>query len=170
VLVSIWRRFHFKITSGAYRKQYLNALLDVLKSSLGELFKCQTLEEVYEQGGAHITDFLTTLSATSMSSLINWAEHRNADNIMELQLQDFMVGELHNELYGIAAVQQETVLPTNRRTDITLLGDHVLVILELKKLNGPTPPTEAKKNEYHHQLRDYVKTRNKMERRGKNAP
>jgi hypothetical protein len=104
-----------------------------------------------------------------MSSLIKWAAHQGDNHIMELQLQRFMVGELHNELYGIATVPQETVLPTNKHTDITLQGDHVLVILELKKLNGPRPPTKAKKNEYHDQLRDYVTTRNRMEAKGENA-
>jgi hypothetical protein len=162
--------FIFKTSSGAYRQQHLDALLDVLRSSLGELFKCKTLKEVYEQGEAHITNFLTTLSATSMSSLIKWAARQGDNHSMELQLQGFIVGELHNELYGIATVQQETVLPTKKRTDITLQGDHVLVILELKKLNGPRPPTDAKKNEYHHQLRDYVTTRNRMKVKGKKRP
>eukprot|EP00978_Attheya_sp_CCMP212_P035256 scaffold152182_cov43-Attheya_sp.AAC.1 len=82
--------FIFKISSGAYRKQLLLALIE---SSLGELFKCKTLAEVYNRGEAQIKDFVATLSTTSMSSLINWAEHRNDDNIMELQLQGFMMGE-----------------------------------------------------------------------------
>jgi hypothetical protein len=103
------------------------------------------------------------LSTTRMSSLINWAEHRNDDNIMELQLQGFKVGELYDELYGIATIKEETVLPTRKRTDITLRGEHVLVILELKKLNGPRPPTKKDKNAYHDQLRGYVKTQSEME-------
>jgi hypothetical protein len=151
--------FIFKFSSGAYRKQHLLALIE---SSLGELFKCKTLTEVYDRGEAQIKDFVATLSTTSMSSLINWAEHQNDDNIMELQLQGFKGGEVYDELYGIATIKQETVLQTRKRTDITLRGEHVLVILELKKLNGPRPPTEKEKKAYHDQLRGYVKTRSKM--------
>ena len=40
----------------------------------------------------------------------------------------------------------------------------------MKKVNGPTPPTKAKKNEYHHQLRGYVKTRKQMEAKGRKRP
>jgi hypothetical protein len=92
-------------------------LLAILRSSLGELFECKTVQEVYEKGEDRITDFLTTLSATSMSSLVNWAALQDNNNIMELQLQGFMVGELHNVLFGVT-IHQETVLPTGKRTDI----------------------------------------------------
>jgi hypothetical protein len=69
----------------------------------------------------------------------------------------------YNELYGIATTKQETVLPTRKRTDITLKGKHVLVILELKKLNGNSPPTAADKKIDHKQLGGYVQERITME-------
>jgi hypothetical protein len=157
----------FKISSGAYKEKYLDSLL---KSSLGELFALITLKEVYDQGVDLIKDFLATLSATGMSSLIDWAALHENNNFMELQLQGFMIGELHDELYGIATVEQGDLLPTSKRSDITLQGNHVLVVLELKKLNGPTPPTEAQKIAYHDQLRGYVTTRNEMEAKEKKRP
>jgi hypothetical protein len=159
----------FKISSAAYRLQHLEALLVILKSSIGELFKCKTLQDVYEKGEDCIMDFMTTLTATSMSSLVDWAGLQDNNNIMELQLQGFMVGELHDVLFGVT-IYQETVLPTLKRTDITLKGKHVLVILELKKINGSEPPEEAQKGKYHKQLRGYVKTRNQMEAKGKKRP
>jgi hypothetical protein len=53
--------------------------------------------------------------------------------------------------------------PTRKRTDITLKGKHVLVILELKKLNGNSPPTAADKKIDHKQLGGYVQERITME-------
>jgi hypothetical protein len=146
----------FKISSGAYRERYLEVLL---KSSLVELFAFETLEEVYDHGVGLIEDFLSTLSANSMTSLITWAAQHFGNNIMELHLQGYMVSGLYNELYRIATTQQETVLPNHKRTDITLQGKHVLVILELKKLNGSVPPTKTQKKAYHDELRGYVETK-----------
>jgi hypothetical protein len=98
-----------------------------------------------------------------MSSLIAWAVADPDNHIMELQLQGFMVGELHNVLYKGTTVAQETVLPNNKRTDITLAGDNSLVLLKLKKLNGSTEPTFLQKKEYHAQLRGYITQRAAME-------
>jgi hypothetical protein len=155
--------FIFTISSGAYRKQHLDVLL---KSSLGELFKFDTLNQVYQSGVVLIEDFLKTLSATRMRSLINWARKHQNNHIMELQLQGFMVGDLYNELYGIATTQQEIQLPSQKRTDITLQGGRVLVILELKKLNENRPPTAIEKERYQNQLRGYVREREKVEEQG----
>jgi hypothetical protein len=40
-----------------------------------------------------------------------------------------------------------------------------LVILELKKVNGPLAPTEATKRDSHSQLRGYVERRTQMEQK-----
>jgi hypothetical protein len=47
-------------------------------------------------------------------------------------------------------------------------GDGILVILELKKVNGPSPPSDAQLRKHHdEQLRPYVTTRQEMEKIGK---
>eukprot|EP00550_Attheya_septentrionalis_P003234 CAMPEP_0198286428 /NCGR_PEP_ID=MMETSP1449-20131203/5515_1 /TAXON_ID=420275 /ORGANISM="Attheya septentrionalis, Strain CCMP2084" /LENGTH=601 /DNA_ID=CAMNT_0043984165 /DNA_START=102 /DNA_END=1907 /DNA_ORIENTATION=+ len=150
----------FKLASGVYRSLHLEPLL---KASLGELLQLSSLSEIYRKGEKLITDFVSTLSESTMSSLIAWAVADPDNHIMELQLQGFMVGELHNVLYEGTTVAQETVLPNKKRTDITLAGDNSLVLLELKKLNGSTEPTFLQKKEYHAQLRGYITQRAAME-------
>jgi hypothetical protein len=95
--------------------------------------------------------------------MVAWATAFQDNNIMELQLQGIMVGEMHKLLYEGATVSQETVLPNQNRTDITLIGEKSLIVLELKKQNSETPPTMAKKSKYHDQLRGYVAQREAME-------
>ena len=151
----------FKLASGVYRSLHLEPLLE---ASLGELLQLSSLSEIYEKGEKLITDFVSTLSESNMSSLIAWAVADPDNHIMELQLQGFLVGEMHNVLYEGTTVAQETVLPNKKRTDITLSGDNSLVILELKKLNGSTEPTVKQKKEYHAQLRGYITQRAAMER------
>lgn len=93
-----------------------------------------------------------------MKLLVDWARASDENNTMELHFQGFMVGELHRLLYGFhetklqdamddkvaeTAVCQETTLPSKKRTDITIVGQNVIVILKLKKLNGETAPDET---------------------------
>ena len=47
---------------------------------------------------------------------------------------------------------------------MTLMGVNVVVILELKKYDGDSPPSDNRKKEYHDQLRGYVEEREKMEK------
>jgi hypothetical protein len=76
---------------------------------------------------------------------------------MELHFQEIIVGEIHKLLYEGATFSQETPLSNNNKhTDITLLGQTSLIVLELKKQNSESPPATAKKSEYHNQRRVYV--------------
>jgi hypothetical protein len=150
----------FKLASGVYRSLHLEPLL---KASLGELLQLSSLSDIYGKGEKMITDFVSTLSENSMSSLIAWAVADPENHILELQFQGFLLGEMHSRLYEGEAVIQETVLDNKKRTDITLSGNNSVVILELKKLNGSTGPTVKQKREYHKQLRGYIEQRVVME-------
>lgn len=150
----------FKYTSGVYRNAYVKPLLE---TSIGQLLECQSAHDAYSQGEDLIKDFLATLSSTSMLAMVDWAKTHRKNHILELQLQAFMVGELHNTIYPKAQVLQETVMPSKARTDITLMGVNIVVILELKEYEGGSPPSDNMKKEYHNQLRGYVEERKKME-------
>jgi hypothetical protein len=154
----------FWSTSLVYKKAHLEPLVDILKVSIGSLMQLRTLEQIYKNGVDQLKEFASVLSENTMNKLIAWAEKEEQNNISELRFQAFMVAELNHTLDQTAFTTQEKQPPeSSKRKDITIVGDFSVVILELKKLNGPDQPTEAELVGYHNQLRCHVESHRKSE-------
>eukprot|EP00977_Amphora_coffeiformis_P025057 scaffold18078_cov147-Amphora_coffeaeformis.AAC.2 len=129
----------------------------VLRVSVERLMQLTAKDDIYSQGVSLLYQFASALSENRMDRFIAWAEAENDNNIMELQLQGFLVQELHATLKEHASTTQEKrPQGQSMRKDITIAGDQPAIILELKKLNGPDPPTHEELDEAHNQLKGYV--------------
>ena len=143
----------FRSTSEMYRKKHLTALNLALASSISDLLKCESKQEMYQHGESILLEFLHALSAERMAKLIAWAASGEGNRILELQFQGNIVEFLHEKLEAITT--QEDKLDAGR-SDITVSTERCQVILELKKKDGASAPTAKEWERYHSQLRNYV--------------
>ena len=148
----------FKSTSDFYRKKHLNALNLALASSIADILKLETKEDMYDKGEDILLEFLRALSETRMAALIAWAASRKNNRILELQLQGNVVESLYDEFKTISpdvATTQEDTLDAGR-SDVTITTDKCMLVLELKKKDNATEPTAHEWEAHHAQLRNYV--------------
>lgn len=137
----------FKSTSDFYRKKHLNALNLALASSIADILKLETKEDMYDKGEDILLEFLHALSETRMAALIAWAASRKNNRILELQLQGNVVESLYDEFKTISpdvATTQEDTLDAGR-SDVTITTDKCA-----------TEPTAHEWEAHHAQLRNYV--------------
>ena len=148
----------FRSRSMVYRNRHLKPLLELLVFSLVELVKLKSKKDIYSHGPALLADFTSTLSETRMERMIEWAKAQLDNHILEMQLQCFMVEELHHTLNKDCATttQEEQPPGSKKRKDITIASDDSIVVLELKKENGAAKPTRELLDQAHDQLQEYV--------------
>jgi hypothetical protein len=144
----------FKSSSTYYRSKYLGSLIEC---SLGALLMLSDRAQIYLEGPAILTEFCQALSAKGMKALIKWAQEKKKNNILELQFQAFLVGALHDTLLDVlVATTQEDVLEGGR-TDVTIAGDTIVLILELKQKPTMVGPTPLEMTAHQKQLSGYTK-------------
>ena len=155
----------FKSTSKVYRNKHLVALNHALASSIADLLKLKTKESMYREGRGILLEFLHALSENRMCALIAWAESGKGNRILELQQQGGIVSELYGQFktaLEFVATTQEDKLPSGR-SDVSITTADCKVVLELKKKDGASGPTETQWKAYHDQLRGYVADREREE-------
>ena len=154
----------FRCTSRYFRSECLNELLS---ATLAPLFGLATVDEIYTRQYL-LEEFMAMLPASGMSKMINWANGSTGNQLLELQFQGVLVGELHDHfIEDDAAVvpTQDDELDSGLRTDIQIKGKNTMLILELKQKPGvAAPPTALKMSEYHEQLHQYMEEVSEKER------
>lgn len=157
------QELEFKSTSEVYRRKHLTALNYALASSIRELLALKSKEEMYNQGIEILKEFLSSLSQNKMKDLIAWAGAHESNRILELQWQGNIVESLFKEFEAsnyLSRTTQEDKLESGR-SDITVMTERCIVVLELKKKDGSTGPTAKQWERYHDQLRGYVEEHRK---------
>lgn len=149
-------KYIFTSTSEQYRKKHLSALNYILAESILDLLELQSKEEMYRDGESILEKFLSALSQHRMQTLIDWASEKG-NRILELQFQGKILEELHaifSTIYSTRVSQEDKV--GSGRSDITIHGPECMIVLELKKKDGPNEPTVKEWENYDAQLRNYV--------------
>jgi uncharacterized protein (UPF0305 family) len=135
-------QYIFRSTSEQYRKKHLSALNYILTESILDLLNLPSKEEMYKNGEKILANFFSALSQHRMQLLIDWASSAKGNRILELQFQGKILEELHAEfstIYSARATQEDKV--GSGRSDITIHGQGCMIVLELKKKDGPKEPT-----------------------------
>lgn len=132
----------FTVTSAFYRKNLLEPLVKALQESLVTLTSLKTTQELYAKGEDILVDFVTCISKSSMAGLMSWAASDDSNHILELQFQSHVVTLAHDILKGKAKTTQENILlVTGQRTDVTFSSKTCVVVLELKQVRD-TPAVD----------------------------